>query len=389
MIQSLFLIEWSKLLISSGKERNNTEKKTIDTEKLEQRITESIHIVFSYPTENGVLNNPIAINRIVELHTPIIKKLFDLSQNPEENNNGNKKTEKIGKNVDINIKNFIQIQSLFDYEICSCYILQNSILCLVFDKNDDVQTYQDIIIQYLEKSLLPIQKDSKKLNLSNLEPDLISLFVDIRIHGFTLLEESVFYLKDSQTQKKIENIYQNRIIKLYLYGIDSAGKTSFVRFLKTGKYDHNFFPPTKKFLIHNLTLPNLVKVVIWEMPGQKTLRRVWLQGIKNSNLLIFMLDAADKSRFPEVKRSFWSIADHFEVKDCPIIIIANKIDLVENKRELAEIENILDLSKLKDRNWVIKFISLVSKEGIKDVIDWISKTLHENLLLMQSEENTI
>lgn len=388
MIQSLFLIEWTKILPSFGKEKHNTEKKINGTNIFEQKIIESAYISFSYPIENKILNNPIAINRIIEVQTPIIKKIHDLMQNDEENNNGKKKSEKNSKNLELELESLVQAQSLFDFEICSCYILQNCILCLVYDKNDSIQDYKQIIVKHLNNFLIPIQKESKKLNLLNLEPYLISLFVDLRVHGFTILEESVFYLKDTQIQKKIENLYQNKVIKVYLYGIDSAGKSSFVRFLRTGKYDHNYFPPTKKFLIHKLTLPNMVNVVIWEMPGQKTLRRVWLQGIKNSNLLIFMLDASDKSRFPEVKRSFWSIADHFEVKNCPIIIIANKIDLVENKRELGEIESILDLPKLKDRDWVIKFTSLVSKEGIKDAIDWISKALHENLL-NQSEESII
>ena len=63
-----------------------------------------------------------------------------------------------------------------------------------------------------------------------------------------------------------------------------------------------------------------------------------------------------------------------------MLFIANKVDLVETKSKLKKIEPFFSLPELRGRKWSIKFTSLVTKEGIKDVIDWITETVKENLL---------
>ena len=116
------------------------------------------------------------------------------------------------------------------------------------------------------------------------------------------------------------------------------------------------------------------------MPGQKSFRRVWLRGVQASNLLIFILDAADSERFAEAKRAFWSITNRFEVKHVPLLFIANKIDLIENQQKLGEIESYFSLTELKeegDRKSSLRFMSLVTNEGIKEIISWISDIINE------------
>ncbi len=126
--------------------------------------------------------------------------------------------------------------------------------------------------------------------------------------------------------------------------------------------------------------PKVTELSVGKCPGQKAFRRVWLRGVQESNILLFMLDACDEERYFEAKRAFWSIVTRFEVKNVPVLFIANKTDLCSKKSKLSKIEPFFSLPELQDRKWSIKFTSLVTKEGIKEVIDWITETVKENLL---------
>ncbi|MHA1729833.1 MAG: ADP-ribosylation factor-like protein [Promethearchaeota archaeon] len=439
MINGIFLVEWEKLKdnisihLNSGNNGSNLEKINVENPK----------IVSIFPRDDITLNNSATLNRIINSHMPQIEKLSDkigkirnqgskannLVKESEEGSLGflNSEVEKLffekiagissGMDYKTNPMNFyssaknieekdtpiekkeeidksffaslgkksLQTQIIYGSSIYSCYLPPNRILCLVFNDSENPLDYT----KEFEKSLdlFIFSKFSAFYNSSRFELEniLVSIFIDIRCHGLTLSEEPP-YLVATQQDKK-QSVKYTKIIKVFLYGIDNAGKSSFVRFLKTGRFDHNYFLPTKKFVIHKFKLPIYknngrkdVRLVCWEMPGQKSFRRVWLRGVQESNLLIFMLDAEDNKRFAEAKRAFWSIITRYEVKNVPLLFIVNKTDLVENERELGKIESFFSLPEIEDRKLAIKFISLVSKEGIKDVINWISEAIDETVL---------
>lgn len=357
MILGIFLIEWDQL--KKNVENNNNSHLTD-----EDSFVEAPRIIQFFPEDIVTLNNTKAINRIIQAH------LQEIQFN--DNDYKNKKNQMTSG------KNF-KVQEIYDYGIYSCLIPLNRIVCLIFDKLDNPYDFTEEFENSILTFVLSDLENFYKMDAINLENTVISIFMDIRGRCLTLMDESSFYIKQQELKTKIKD--QEKVIKVFLYGIDAAGKSSFVRYLKSGKFDQNYFSPTKKFQIHKITLQqNNLKLILWEMPGQKSFRRVWLRGVQSSNLLIFMLDAADSERFTEAKRAFWSISNRFEVKHVPLLFIANKIDLIENQQKLGQIESNFSLTEMKDeedRKSTIKFMSLVTNEGIKEVISWISDIIND------------
>ncbi len=269
---------------------------------------------------------------------------------------------------------------IYDSMIYSCYIPSNQILCLVFDKNDNPYDFTRAIEDIVDVFIYSHLEDFHQYTQEEIETTLMSIYIDIRSRSLILNEDCAFFIGQDELRERLIDGNKDKIIKVFLYGIDNVGKSSFMRYLKTGKFDLDYFAPTKKFVVHRISLPQGYKIICWEMPGQKSFRRVWLRGVQESNILLFMLDACDEERFIEAKRAFWSIVTRYEVKNVPVLFLANKVDLIENKTKLSEIEPFFSLPELRGRKWSIKFTSLVTKEGIKEVIDWITETVKENLL---------
>ncbi|MCP4760708.1 MAG: GTP-binding protein [archaeon] len=411
-------------------------------------LVENTKVLGWYPQNNVILNNSITFNRIINAHFTEIRDFYQNSRNKNKIKNQSSKNSKntsikgkkaksidkiknsgensekdevettaeqiffekitgvssgldlnvdpgeffneeisVSPSQDLNKKKFkigIQTHNIFDYDIISCYISPNRIICLIFEKKDNLQNFILKFEGSIDTFILLNKKEFDNLGIKEedfyeLETILASIFMDIRSHNLLLMEEESFYIETSDVDEETVQKERDKIIKVFIYGIDNAGKSSLMRYLKTGKYDHNYFAPTKKFVVHKIPLQKeKIKLICWEMPGQKSFRRVWLRGVQASNLVVYMLDAADKERYAEAKRAFWSIMTRYEVKKVPVLFIANKIDIVDNGHELAEIESYFSLPELKEREWTTKFMSLVTQEGIKETIDWITDIINEN-----------
>ncbi|CAF4494776.1 unnamed protein product, partial [Rotaria magnacalcarata] len=61
----------------------------------------------------------------------------------------------------------------------------------------------------------------------------------------------------------------------------------------------------------------------------------------------------------------------------PLLIFANKQDLL-NAAKASEITDGLSLHEIRDRRWQIQGCSAHTKEGVKEGLDWISKTVANN-----------
>jgi small GTP-binding protein len=126
--------------------------------------------------------------------------------------------------------------------------------------------------------------------------------------------------------------------KIFVYGIDKAGKTVISNYLATGELLENT-KPTLSFSIYRVGIQRF-NFAIWDAPGQTKLRKQWDKRSKNSNLLIFVLDTADNLRFEESKIAFLSTYQSIE---CPVIFCFHKMDLPEAKANLQEAKELFNL----------------------------------------------
>jgi len=141
-------------------------------------------------------------------------------------------------------------------------------------------------------------------------------------------------------------------VKIIVSGLDYAGKTSILTALEK-KYDFQKavmeLKPTIKIEYHSTSfLSNLC--YFWDMGGQEKYRNVYQKRqeiyFDDSDLLLYVIDAQDESRYRESLEYLDSILQFFisTNQDIPVIIALHKYD--PDIRDNEKINN--DLSDLRD-----------------------------------------
>lgn len=65
---------------------------------------------------------------------------------------------------------------------------------------------------------------------------------------------------------------------------------------------------------------------------------------------MFVIDSNDIERLPECKDELWRFLAEDELKDCVVLILANKQDL-PHALSVQEITERLELNAVRDRQW--------------------------------------
>jgi small GTP-binding protein len=156
-------------------------------------------------------------------------------------------------------------------------------------------------------------------------------------------------------------------IKAFLYGLDFAGKTAISETVKR-KITFDNTRPTIRIMITQTMINNL-NFYIWDLPGQTGLRDKWIKALERSEVLLFILDTADKERFIEAKKEFYSILNNPESKGVPLIFCFHKMDLSEARNNLPEAQTEFGLDYIKDRQINILETSINNLSTIEELKD--------------------
>lgn len=128
--------------------------------------------------------------------------------------------------------------------------------------------------------------------------------------------------------------------KVVVCGLDKAGKSTLVSFLKTGTFvEHT---PTMGKEQSTIEVQG-VRINVVDMGGQEDFRTLWLGEMEDAQCVIFLVDANAKHRFKEAKEELWRLSSILKKK--PLIILANKYDL-DDCASIGEIIQALDLAKM-------------------------------------------
>ncbi len=254
------------------------------------------------------------------------------------------------------------IDGLNVYTIC---INSKMIIGLIFEKNDNPIDYKEIF-EDLSNEMLNNERCCKFEDEIEIENFLITLFIDIRRYGDEFIE------KAPEMAFKPIGIF----IKVFLFGIDDVGKTSFAHRIKTGKFIDNSFTPTRTFNIEYIQKQDGY-LAVWDMPGQRAFRDKWFKGIQDSNIIIYMIDAANQLRFEESKRELWNFLNKHDSSGIPLLILGNKTDLITKPEEIEsnlfrtkqEIMDYFELDKINDRDYYFFFTSVKTNFNMNEVMN--------------------
>lgn len=156
-------------------------------------------------------------------------------------------------------------------------------------------------------------------------------------------------------------------LRIVLLGLDNAGKTTLLK--KLASEEVNTITPTQGFNIKSITSHGM-KLNVWDIGGQRRIRNFWKKYLENTDLLIYVIDSTDKKRFEETGLELAELIDDENLKGVPVLIYANKQDLVAAS-PASEIAEGLNLHTFRDRQWQIQACSAVSGEGLQDGMNWI------------------
>ncbi|MHA2036076.1 MAG: ADP-ribosylation factor-like protein [Promethearchaeota archaeon] len=323
--------------------------------------------IYCYPKEIINIDNKILVNNIIKGH--------DQGNSFEDQASLSNTSTILCKNS----KNYTIDKPVAQYinelNIYTCCIDENIIVGLIFDNEDNPYDYKGIFEELMTELL---NKDSGYFIEDETEIDnfLISIFIDIRRYGAEVIE------KPSEFEYHFQ---RESFFKVFLFGIDEVGKSSFVRRLKTGEFNDNYFTPTRKFDIQYIQAEEEGLLAFWDMPGQQLFRSKWLVGLQDSNVIVYMLDIANQRRFEESKKELWKILNNTELNGIPLLILGNKVDLITQPKSNSdsqfqnlkqELISYFNFEEIQNRNWKFIFTSVKTNFNIEATVQTIFDLLN-------------
>jgi len=112
--------------------------------------------------------------------------------------------------------------------------------------------------------------------------------------------------------------------KILFLGLDNAGKTTLLHMLRDQKMTQAL--PTQHPNKEELVMGN-VKFTTFDLGGHETARELWKDYFPSVSAIIFMVDCADRDRFPEAKKELDELLSADDLQNIPIVVLGNKIDI--------------------------------------------------------------
>ncbi|KAG1675625.1 ADP-ribosylation factor-like protein 3 [Nymphon striatum] len=160
-------------------------------------------------------------------------------------------------------------------------------------------------------------------------------------------------------------------LRLLLLGLDNAGKTTLLKYLASEDISH--ITPTQGFNIKSVQSDGF-KLNVWDIGGQRRIRSYWKNYFDDVDVLIYVIDSADRKRFEETGVELQELLFEGKLDGVPLLVYANKQDLL-NAATASEISEGLNLHNIRNRDWHIQACSATSGEGIKAGMDWVCQNI--------------
>ncbi|KAG7507851.1 ADP-ribosylation factor 3 [Solea senegalensis] len=138
-------------------------------------------------------------------------------------------------------------------------------------------------------------------------------------------------------------------VRILLLGLDNGGKTTLLKQLASEDISH--ITPTQGFNIKSVQSQGF-KLNVWDIGGQRKIRPYWRNYFENTDVLIYVIDSADRKRFEETGQDLLTAAP------------------------ASEIAEGLNLHTIRDRMWQIQSCSALTGEGIQEGMNWVCKSVN-------------
>ena len=150
-------------------------------------------------------------------------------------------------------------------------------------------------------------------------------------------------------------------------GLSNAGKTTILNIFTKG--DVFKTGPTLGVSLSTLPVKD-INFRIFDLGGQERFREEVTPLLPFADIIVFVVDSANKSKINEVSTEFKRILKNTNRKLTPIVVLRHKSDKKKIMKENTIISK-FGLKSLLDRKWVVLSTSAVTLEGLTDLYKWI------------------
>eukprot|EP00474_Spongospora_subterranea_P009377 CRZ09835.1 hypothetical protein [Spongospora subterranea] len=159
-------------------------------------------------------------------------------------------------------------------------------------------------------------------------------------------------------------------VRLLLLGLDAAGKTTVLAWMKKGAHQETV--PTIGFNVEEI-LYNRTRIQIWDVGGQDRLRALWRPHYRGTSGIIFVVDSSDAARITLARQELMSLMKEEALNGVCLCILANKQDLPAaiSTQDLAIALGVAQIEALGYTCTVIASIANQG-EGIDTALRWLS-----------------
>lgn len=168
--------------------------------------------------------------------------------------------------------------------------------------------------------------------------------------------------------------------KIVFLGLDNAGKSTLMVVLKTGRVTQ--VDPTKHAHSEHLTIGN-VHMNAFDLGGHEAMRKIWREYFPKIDAIVYLIDAADPSRFAESKAEFDRIVNTSEIGKIPILVLGNKIDKMgavsEDELRLAlglaqpTAFGVQKVDVVNEKPVEVFMCAVVKRTGFTEGFKWVAK----------------
>lgn len=164
-----------------------------------------------------------------------------------------------------------------------------------------------------------------------------------------------------------------REVRLLMVGLDGAGKTTILYKLKLGEVVTTI--PTIGFNVETVHYRNL-SFVVWDVGGQDKIRPLWRHYYRNTQGLVYVVDASDRERLVTARSELHAIMADLEMQGAVVLVLANKQDM-PRAAGVPQLVEALDMRSLGNRPWHVQGTCAIRGDGLYEGMDWLARIVEE------------
>ena len=162
---------------------------------------------------------------------------------------------------------------------------------------------------------------------------------------------------------------QKRVMKTLLLGLDAAGKTTILWKLKLGEIVTTI--PTIGFNLERVEHKG-ISINAWDVGGRDKIRPLLRHYYKGTDALVFVIDSSDKDRIDDAVEELERTLKEDELKDCKVVILANKQDLPGALTAKEVTEKLGNITKNRSQRQIPVFPTCaITGEGLIEPFQWL------------------